>query len=70
VKGIYRAMPKYAMHGVLDIIAIQNGKFIGLEVKSERKSSQAQLAFCLLVQAAGGRYHVVRSIDDVRELGL
>ena len=64
-------MPKHALKGVPDIIVIKAGQFIGLEVKREKgKLSLDQVAFRLGLEAAGGKYFVVRSIDDVVALGL
>ena len=69
---LFRAMPKYGMRGVPDIIVMgDGGKFIGLEVKNEKgKPSDDQIKFgknCIL---HGGEYFIVRSIDDVQKIGL
>ena len=70
-KGFYRPMPKYSMNGLPDIIVIKDGFFIGLEVKRPKtKQSESQLLFEELCHKAGGEYYVVRSIDDVKEIGL
>lgn len=62
----FRAMPKYSLNGVPDIIVIRNGKFIGLEVKTEiGKQSKFQKEFEEKCFAAGGEYYLVRNIDDV-----
>lgn len=67
----FRRMPPYSMNGVPDIILIKNGKFIGLEVKRENtKQSPAQKTFEIRCVTAGAEYHVVRSIDDVKKIGL
>jgi hypothetical protein len=67
----YRAMPKYAMRGVPDIIAIKGGQFIGLEVKTATgRLSADQKTFEAYSKQAGAQYHVVRSINDVQRLGL
>jgi hypothetical protein len=64
-------MPKYAMKGVPDIIVIKDGWFIGLEVKKgSGRLSPDQRTFQNLCTENGAEYHVVRSIDDVREIGL
>lgn len=66
----YRAMPKYSMKGVPDIIVVKDGWFVGLEVKMGSKQSDDQKIFEKGVKEAGGEYYVVRSIDDVKEIGL
>lgn len=69
--GKFRSMPKYSMNGVPDIILVHKGKFIGLEVKRPKcKPSEAQLAFMKGLTIAGGDYHIVTSIDDVKKIGL
>lgn len=67
----YRTPPRYAKNGIPDIIVVKDGFFIGLEVKSRRgQISASQSVFKKLVQDNGGEYHVVRSLDDVIEIGL
>jgi DNA-binding CsgD family transcriptional regulator len=62
---------KHAMKGVPDIIIIRQAQFVGLQVKREDgRLSPEQLEFQKRCEEAGGRYHVVRSIDDVQALGL
>jgi hypothetical protein len=69
--GIHRAMPKHAKKGVPDICVIKKGKFIGLEVKSATgKQSDDQKLFELFVTDNGGFYYLVRSLEDVRKIGL
>jgi hypothetical protein len=64
-------LPKYSMQGIPDIILIKDGFFIGLEVKRPKtKQSPGQLEFERRCKEAGGEYHVVRSIDDVKNIGL
>jgi len=54
--------------GVPDIIAIRKGQFIGIEVKfGEDKLSQAQIDLGANIEASGGRYIVVKTIDDFLE---
>ncbi|MGY3406121.1 hypothetical protein ACVWZV_002234 [Bradyrhizobium sp. GM5.1] len=70
-RNAFRRMPKYALHGIPDIIVIRDGRFIGIEVKRANGTlSEHQVEFersCLL---AGGQYLVARSIDDVIAFGL
>lgn len=68
---VFRAMPKYALKGVADIIVIKDGFAIFLEVKRKgTKQSPDQIAFEKLVKANSGEYYVVRSLEDVQEVGL
>lgn len=67
----FRRMPKHSRRGVPDIIVIKDGQFIGLEVKRPGTyQSPEQKAFKHDVATAGGRYHVVRSIEDVTTCNL
>lgn len=67
----YIAMPKYGKSGLPDIFLIKEGIFYGLEVKRPNtKQSDAQLLFQKELENAGGKYFVVRSIEDVQALGL
>lgn len=64
-------MPKHSKRGVPDIILIHQAQFVGLEVKrADGRLSPDQKEFQVGCEAHGGRYHVVRSIDDVQALGL
>ena len=67
----YRAMPKYSLAGVSDIILVKNGQFWGLEVKTSKTTqSENQRAFEANLKENVGVYAVVRSVDDVQRLGL
>jgi hypothetical protein len=71
IRKTFRSMPKYAMKGVPDLIAIKDGKFIGIEVKAAKgKMSPEQAEFGRLCVKNGGEYFVARSIDDVQAAGL
>ena len=62
---------RFGTPGCPDIIGCVDGKFVGLEVKTAKGMlSDDQEAFAASLLAAGGRYHVVRSIHDVIALGL
>lgn len=53
--------------GCPDIVALKNGRFIGLEVKTEKgKLSEAQEEAKKKIIKCGGEYHIVRSIEDVK----
>jgi hypothetical protein len=59
------------MPGSPDIICCIDGNFVGLEVEGPKgELSDAQKELQRNVEKAGGRYHVVRSIDDVQKQGL
>lgn len=69
--GHYRRMPKYSMTGVPDIILVKEGIMWGLEVKRPKgKISESQQIFKEKLEKAGGKYHIVTSIDDIIALGL
>ena len=55
--------------GLSDIIALFKGKFIGLEVKTKTgRQTQSQKKAEREIKEAGGEYHIVRSIADVKEI--
>lgn len=55
--------------GVPDIVACINGKFIGLEVKTETGSqSKAQKEAEINIAKSGGKYFIVRSVQDVKNI--
>lgn len=67
----FRSMPKYALKGVADIIVVKEGWAIFLEVKTPKtKQSEDQKEFEKLVKENKGEYYVVRSLDQVIEIGL
>lgn len=66
--GIYQSNP-YVMKGTPDIIAIINGKFVGIEVKTKTgKMSADQVLFKKRLEANGGVYVLARSVDNVAHL--
>jgi len=67
----FRSMPKHARHGVPDIIVVKDGKYIGIEVKTEKgRPSDHQLEFGRDLILAGGMYVIARGIEDVQRVGL
>jgi len=67
----FRSMPKYARKGVPDIILVNGGQFIGIEVKREKGAlSLEQKQFKADTELHGGTYIVARSIEDVMRAGL
>jgi hypothetical protein len=70
-RNIYRAMPKYSKHGVPDFILIWNGQFVGLECKQKGKyQSKEQKEFEKECKEVGAEYYVIRSLEDLKEIGL
>lgn len=60
---------RYGTPGSPDIIVVQNGIFIGIEVKRPGgKLSPNQKLFCDALLKAGGRYIVAHSLEDVMEI--
>ena len=71
VRKSFRAMPKYSMKGVPDIIVLHRGAFYGLEVKKPKgKQSIWQKDFENKCKSVGGNYHVVTTIEQVKAIGL
>lgn len=67
----YRPLPKYSMLGVPDINLIHRGRYIGLEVKTKTGvQSDNQKEFQRQCEDAGGQYFIVRSVNDVINIGL
>ncbi len=63
-------MVKLGTEGLPDIIAVlpPNGRFLGLEVKSATgRLREAQERFRDQLEASGGIYVVVRSVEDVEK---
>lgn len=70
-KQVFRAMPKYAIKGVPDIILVKDGEVVFIEVK--RKGgvlSEHQVFFQEQCAKRNVQYHVVTCIDDVIAIGL
>lgn len=64
-------MPKYSKRGVPDIVCVKEGKYVGIEVKTEKGAlSEHRHDFGRGLMLAGGDYFVVRSVDDVINLRL
>ena len=58
-----------SVSGLPDIVAIKDGIYIGLEVKTATgRQSKEQKDIESKITAAGGLYLVVRSLDDVRKI--
>ena len=68
--GIYRSMGEYSIKGVPDVLAVsRDGRMIGIEFKSKTgRLSADQFFFSQRLMDRGGEYHVIRSIEDIKEL--
>lgn len=67
----FRKMPKYSVKGVSDIIVLVDGTAWFLEIKKLKTyQSPDQKEFERLVKRGGCLYYVIRSIDDLLELGF
>jgi len=70
--GFFRAMPKYAMKGVPDLIVITDGGYaVYLEIKrpSGRLSPDQEL-FKKRCEEKGCEYYRITSVDQLPEIGL
>ena len=55
--------------GFPDIVCLCQGQFIGLEVKTESGTlSKDQIRMKKMILLCGGRYYIVRSANDVKEI--
>lgn len=73
-KIIMRKLPEYTPKGLPDIIVVAGGLFFALEVKRDKPNktyqSKDQKIFQKGIEKHGGRYYVVRSVEDVKAAGL
>jgi Holliday junction resolvase len=69
-KGCYAVKVMTAnKSGVADIICCNQGRFIALEVKSDKGIvSEMQKFNAAMVRRAGGKSEIVKSVDDVRKV--
>lgn len=66
-----RKLPKFTPRGLPDIIVVAGGQFISLEVKSAiGKQSPDQKLIQKEIEKHGGKYYLVRSLDEVIAIGL
>jgi hypothetical protein len=61
---------RFGTEGSPDIFVIYQGRIYGLEVKDKAKQSESQMKFQQDMERVGGIYAVVRSLEDVKSLGL
>lgn len=64
----FRAMPKYALKGLPDIMCLCDGRFIGMEVKVPDywKRPDAQIEIQDKFQDNGGYYSIVTSLEEAK----
>ena len=68
---VFRRMPKGSMKGLPDIMVLTDGGYaVFLEVKDKSKQSEDQKIFEQKCKDIGCEYHIVKSIEDVTEIGL
>lgn len=61
--GFYKFASK---NGLPDIVAIKDGKYVGIECKTKSgKQSEAQAQIEQAIIGAGGIYILARSLDDI-----
>lgn len=67
----FRSMPKYTPKGLPDITIIKDGIYHGLEIKRQTGTqSEEQREIEHWIKQNGGKYDVVRSLDDLQAIGL
>jgi len=60
---------RFSKAGVPDIVCCVDGKFIGLEVKIKNgKQSPSQLEAEGKIKHVGGKYYVVKSLEEVEKI--
>lgn len=65
----YNLMGLGSCVGLSDLVAIKNGTVYHIEIKTPRgRQSEKQVEFQRDVEAAGGRYILARSVEDVMGL--
>jgi len=62
---------KFSTPGMADIIACVNGMFYAIEIKSSvGKQNENQKRFQEKVESSGGKYLIIREIEDLQKAGL
>ena len=66
----FPASGAFGQAGIPDIITIHNGQFVGIECKADpsKKPTALQAQCGQQIEAAGGRWFLVRSYEDVDNL--
>lgn len=69
LKRFRRHVNPYVKRGVGDIVVIVGGVFWNLEIKTKSgKQSEFQKEFQKGLEKAGGFYHLIRSVEDLKQL--
>lgn len=70
-RKVYRALPKYTRKGFPDILVLWNGFPVFLEIKAPKgKQSPEQKEFQADCEKQAIEYHIIKSLDDVINIGL
>lgn len=71
-KQTFRAMPKYALKGVPDIIVVTDGGYVVfIEVKRPKaKQRPDQIEFEKRCKEVGAEYYVISDVTQLKEIGL
>jgi len=71
-KKTFRAMQKYALKGVPDVIVIVEGGYVVfLEIKRPKaKLRPEQVLFKENCEKIGAEYYVITSVDQLKDIGL
>jgi len=57
---------KYGTAGSPDIVAVIKGQYVGIEIKNEKgKQNANQKAFQKALEKAGGKYLLIRSLEEL-----
>lgn len=71
MKTEYGGFIRFGAIGSPDICLVKDGFFIGLEIKAPKgRQSEGQILFQKRLKEAGGEYYIIRSIDDLKNIGL
>jgi hypothetical protein len=70
-RKVYRALPKYTRKGFPDILVLWNGFPVFLEIKAPKgRQSPEQKEFQADCEKQSIEYHLIKSLDDVINIGL
>lgn len=60
---------RFGIPGISDLIVCYQGRFIALEIKTEKgRQTDKQKKFESAVKQRGGEYHVVRSVEEAEKI--
>lgn len=70
-RKVFRALPKYTRKGFPDIMVLWQGYPVFLEIKAPKgRQSPEQKEFQADCEKQGIEYHIIKSLDDVINVGL